>query len=173
MVTPDAPGFYHPGHSGVVRQGPKTVLGTFGEVHPRVLAAVGLTGPVVALELNLDAVAEPKRRPGRRRICHRSSRCGATSRFWLIRRSPADAVLRAARGAERNLIAGVSLFDVYEGDKLPDGKKSLAIEVVFQPRERTLTDAEIDSAGQKVVAAVAQGDRGRAAVGGVRSLDVP
>ncbi len=59
---------------------------------------------------------------------------------------PADTVLRAARGAERNLITGVSLFDVYDGDKLPAGKKSLAIEVVFQPRERTLTDAEIDAA---------------------------
>ena len=68
----------------------------------------------------------------------------------------ADAVLRAARGAERNLIAGVSLFDVYDGDKLPVGKKSLAIEVVFQPRERTLTDAEIDAAAAKVVAAVAK-----------------
>jgi len=65
-------------------------------------------------------------------------------------------LLRAAKGAERALIAGVSLFDVYAGDKLPAGKKSLAIEVVFQPRERTLTDAEIESACQKVVAAVAK-----------------
>ncbi|MBN8892371.1 MAG: phenylalanine--tRNA ligase subunit beta, partial [Rhodospirillales bacterium] len=68
----------------------------------------------------------------------------------------ADAVLRAARGAERTLIAGVSLFDLYQGDGLPEGKKSLAIEVVFQPRERTLTDAEIEAACQKVVAAVAK-----------------
>ena len=65
-------------------------------------------------------------------------------------------MLRAARGADRALIAGVSLFDVYQGDTLPDGKKSLAIEVVFQPRERTLTDAEIEAASQKVVAAVAK-----------------
>ena len=68
----------------------------------------------------------------------------------------ADAVLRAARGADRALIAGVSLFDVYEGDKLAGRKESLAIEVVFQPRERTLTDAEIEAACQKVVAAVAK-----------------
>ena len=66
----------------------------------------------------------------------------------------ADAVLRAARGADRALISGVSLFDVYQGERLPPGKKSLAIEVVFQPRERTLTDAEIEAASQKVVAAV-------------------
>ena len=66
----------------------------------------------------------------------------------------ADTLVRAARGAERNLITGVSLFDVYEGDKLPEGKKSLAIEITFQPRERTLTDAEIEAAAAKVVAAV-------------------
>ena len=68
----------------------------------------------------------------------------------------ADAVLRAARGAERTLVAGVSLFDVYQGDKLEAGKKSLAIEVVLQPREKTLTDAEIEAASAKIVAAVAK-----------------
>ena len=71
-----------------------------------------------------------------------------------MRWNSGKAVLRAARGAERTLITGVSLFDVYVGDKLPVGKKSLAVEVVFQPRERTLTDAEIDAAAAKVVAAV-------------------
>ncbi|MSP03541.1 MAG: phenylalanine--tRNA ligase subunit beta [Acetobacteraceae bacterium] len=155
-VTPDAPGFYHPGRSGSVRQGPKTLLGSFGELHPRILASLGLTGPAVAFELNLDAIAEPKRR-----------RKGAPDlpAFQPLRRDfaflvdsgvTADAVLRAARGADRTLIAGVSLFDVYEGEKLPEGKKSLAIEVVFQPRDHTLTDAEIETAGQKVVAAVAK-----------------
>jgi phenylalanyl-tRNA synthetase beta chain len=72
----------------------------------------------------------------------------------------ADAVLKAARGAERNLIAGVTLFDVYEGEKVEPGRKSLAIEVVFQPRERTLTDAEIEAACAKVVAAVAKATGG-------------
>ena len=73
----------------------------------------------------------------------------------------ADAVLRAARGAERTLVSGVSLFDVYAGEKLPEGKKSLAIEVVFQPRERTLTDAEIEAACAKVAAAVEKATGGR------------
>ncbi|HET7880903.1 MAG TPA: phenylalanine--tRNA ligase subunit beta [Acetobacteraceae bacterium] len=154
MLTQDAPGFYHPGRSATVRQGPKVVLGSFGELHPRVLAALDLAGPVAAFQLNLDAVGDPKRR--RRAPPDLSA-------FQPIRRDfaflvdvavTADAVLRAARGAERNLITAVSLFDVYQGERLPDGKKSLAIEVVFQPRERTLTDAEIEAASQKVVAAV-------------------
>jgi phenylalanyl-tRNA synthetase beta chain len=154
MLTQDAPGYYHPGRSATVRQGPKTVLGRFGELHPRVLATLDLTGPLAVFELDLDAVGEPKRR--RRQVPDLPP-------FQPIRRDfaflvdttvTADAVLRAARGADRALIAGVSLFDLYQGDRLPPGKQSLAIEVVFQPRERTLTDAEIEAASQKVVAAV-------------------
>ena len=156
MVTPDAPGFYHPGRSGSVRQGPKTLLGSFGELHPRVLAALGLSGPAVAFELNLDAVAEPKRRRKSAPDLPAFQPLRRDFAFLVDSAVTADSVLRAARGAERNLIAGVSLFDVYEGDKLPEGKKSLAIEVVFQPREHTLTDAEIEIAVQKVVAAVAK-----------------
>ena len=130
------------------------MLGSFGELHPRVLKALDLTGPVAAFHLNLDAVAEPKRR---------RKAAPDLAPFQPIRRDfafladsdvTADAVIRAARGAERNLIAGVSLFDVFQGDRLPSGKKSMAIEVVFQPRERSLTDAEIDAVSQKVVAAV-------------------
>jgi phenylalanyl-tRNA synthetase beta chain len=155
-LTEDAPVFFHPGRSATVRQGPKTVLGRFGELHPRALSALDLTGPVAAFELDLDAIAEPKRR--------RRSAPDLPS-FQPIRRDfaflvdslvTADAVLRAARGADRTLITGVSLFDLYQGDRLPAGKKSLAIEVVFQPRERTLTDAEIEAASQKVVAAVSR-----------------
>jgi phenylalanyl-tRNA synthetase beta chain len=156
VLTQDAPGAYHPGRSATVRQGPKTVLGRFGELHPRVLAALDIVGPVVAFELDLDAVGEPKRR---------RKAAPDLSPFQSIRRDfaflvdttvTADAVLRAARGADRALINGVSLFDVYQGERLPSGKKSLAIEVVFQPRERTLNDAEIEAASEKVVAAVAK-----------------
>jgi phenylalanyl-tRNA synthetase beta chain len=156
VLTQDAPGAYHPGRSATVRQGPKVVLGSFGELHPRVLAALDLVGPVVAFELDLDAVGEPKRR---------RKAAPDLSPFQPIRRDfaflvdtavTADAVVRAARGADRALISGVSLFDVYQGDRLPAGKKSLAIEVALQPRERTLNDAEIDAASQKVVAAVAK-----------------
>ena len=154
MLTQDAPGFYHPGRSATVRQGPKTLLGSFGELHPSVLAALDLAGPVVAFQLDLDAIGEPKRR---------RKAAPDLAPFQPIRRDFAflvddgvtvDAVLRAARGADRTLIIGVSLFDVYQGERLPEGKRSLAIEVVFQPRERTLTDAEIEAASQKVVAAV-------------------
>ena len=154
MLTQDAPGFYHPGRSATVRQGPKTVLGRFGELHPRVLAALDLTGPVAAFELDLDAIGEPKRRRRQAPDLPPFQPIRRDFAFLVDSAVTADAVLRAARGADRALIAGVSLFDLYQGDRLPTGKKSLAIEVVFQPRERTLTDAEIEAACQKVVAAV-------------------
>jgi phenylalanyl-tRNA synthetase beta chain len=156
QVTPDAPSFLHPGRSGMLRQGPKTVMGYFGEIHPRLLAALGLPGPMVAFELNLDAVSDPKRR---------KKAAPDLASFQPVRRDfaflvdsgvAADNVLRAAKGAERALITGVALFDVYEDDKMGGGKKSLAVEVTFQPRERTLTDAEIEAACQKVIAAVAK-----------------
>jgi phenylalanyl-tRNA synthetase beta chain len=140
----------------VVRQGPKLVLATFGALHPRVLAALDLPGPVAAFEVFLDAIADPKRR-------RRSA--PDLPAFQPVRRDfafvvgadiPADAVLRAARGADRALVAGVLLFDVYAGAALGGGQKSLGVEVTFQPRERTLTDAEIEAASQRVVAAVAK-----------------
>ncbi|MBV9783692.1 MAG: phenylalanine--tRNA ligase subunit beta [Acidisphaera sp.] len=154
-VTPDAPEFYHPGRSGVVRQGPKTILANFGELHPRVLAALDLSG-AVAFEVFLDAIPEPKRR---RRAPPELSPLQPVRRdfaFLVDAGVTAEAVLRAARGAERRLITGVVLFDVYQGGELPPGKKSLALEVTYQPLERTLTDAEIEAVGAKLVAAVAK-----------------
>jgi phenylalanyl-tRNA synthetase beta chain len=156
MLTQDAPGFYHPGRSATVRQGPKTVLGTFGELHPRVLAALDLPGTLVAFELDLDAVGDPKRRRKAAPDLPAFQPVRRDFAFLADASATADAVLRATRGADRALIAGVVLFDRYEGDRMPGGKMSLAIEVTFQPRERTLTDAEIEAACQKVVAAVAK-----------------
>jgi phenylalanyl-tRNA synthetase beta chain len=155
-TSTDAPGFYHPGRSGQIRQGPKLVLASFGELHPRVLAALDLVGPACAFEVRLDAIAEPKRR---RRAAPDLPSFQPVRRdfaFLVDAAIPAETVLRAARGAERQLIAGVTLFDVYQGDKLPDGRKSLGVEVIFQPRERTLTETEIESATAKVIAAVSK-----------------
>jgi phenylalanyl-tRNA synthetase beta chain len=156
QVTTDVPEFLHPGRSAVVRQGPKTLLGWFGEIHPRLLAALDLPGPMVAFELNLDAVADPRRR--RRSAPDLPAFQPVRRDFAFIVDSTvaADSVLRAAKGAERALIAGATLFDVYEGDRMPAGKRSLGVEVTFQPRERTLTDPEIEAACQKVIAAVAK-----------------
>jgi phenylalanyl-tRNA synthetase beta chain len=156
VLTRDAPVFYHPGRSASVRQGPKVRLGSFGELHPRVLSALDLAGPVAVFELDLDAVGDrkrPRRSPPELPPFQPVRRDFA---FLADAAVTADAVLRAARGVDGALIAGVALFDVYQDDALPAGKRSLAIEVTFQPRERTLTDAEIEAACRKMIAAVAK-----------------
>ena len=154
QVTADAPGFYHPGRSGVVRQGPKTVLGTFGELHPQIRAALDIQGPAVAFEVFLDAVAEPKKRKKGAPDLPQFQPLRRDFAFLVDESVGAEVLLRAAKGADKALITDAVLFDRYAGDKLPEGKVSLAIQVTLQPRERTLTDAEIEAAAQKIVAAV-------------------
>jgi phenylalanyl-tRNA synthetase beta chain len=136
------------------------VLATFGELHPRVLGALDLPGPAVAFELFLDAVSEPKRRKKAPPDLPALQPLRRDFAFVVDTAVPAESVVRAARGAERGLITGVSLFDVYTGDTVPPGKVSLAIEVVLQPRDRALTDAEIEAASAKIVASVAKATGG-------------
>jgi phenylalanyl-tRNA synthetase beta chain len=153
-VTTDAPAWYHPGQSGQIRQGPKLVLATFGALHPRVAAALDLVAPTAAFEVFLDRIPEPKRR---KRVAPELSPFQPVRRdfaFLAANTTSAEAILRAARGADRTLIAEVTLFDVFQGGSVPDGQKSIGIEVVFQPRDHTLTDGEIEAAAAKVVAAV-------------------
>jgi phenylalanyl-tRNA synthetase beta chain len=130
------------------------VLATFGEIHPRVLAALDLTGPAVGFEVFLDAVPEPKRRKRGAPDLPAFQPLRRDFAFLLDAAVPADSVLRAARAADRGLITEVALFDRYAGERLPEGKVSLAIQVTLQPREATLTDAEIEAVAERVVAAV-------------------
>ncbi|CAG4908441.1 unnamed protein product [Acidocella sp. C78] len=155
-VTADAPAHYHPGRSGTLRQGPKTRLGWFGALHPALCAELDLPEGSVAFELDLGAIADPKRR---------RKAAPSLPQFQPLRRDfafiadatvTAEAVLRAAKGAERSLITNVALFDRYAGEKLPEGKVSLAVAVTLQPREASLTDAEIEAVSAKIVAAVAK-----------------
>lgn len=161
-----APDWFHPGRSGTLGLGPKLVLAAFGELHPRVLAALDVKGPAVAFVLNLEAVPEPRVRTATRPP-HRVSDLQAVERdfaFVLDARVEAEAVLKAARAADKALIAGVSVFDVFAGPKaeaqMGAGRKSVAIAVRLQPTERTLTEAEIEAVSQKVVAGVVKATGG-------------
>ncbi|MGE4218723.1 MAG: phenylalanine--tRNA ligase subunit beta [Alphaproteobacteria bacterium] len=158
QVTTDAPGWFHPGRSGVLRLGPN-VLARFGEMHPQVLAALDLRGPVAGFEVFLDRVPEPKRKEGRARPPLRLSQFQAVVRdfaFVVDRDVASDRILRAARAADKALIAGAEVFDVFEGASVGEGRKSVAIAVTLQPGERTLTEAEIAAVAEKIVASVAK-----------------
>jgi phenylalanyl-tRNA synthetase beta chain len=154
-VKAGAAPWYHPGRCGTLALGPKTIA-MFGELHPRVLAAFDLKGPVAAFEIFLDAIPDAKAK-GKARATFAPSPFQPVERdfaFVVDRGVAADELVRAARNAERNLIAEATIFDVYEGKGVPDGKKSLALSVRLQPKDKTLTDAEIEAIAQKIVAAV-------------------
>jgi phenylalanyl-tRNA synthetase beta chain len=156
QVTADAPAWYHPGRSGILRQGNKP-LAQFGELNPGVLAAMSIAGPAVGFEVFLDAVPAPRVRGSRARPLLVLSPFQPVERdfaFVFDESVAAETLLRAARGVDKKLIAEVRLFDVYRGKGVDPGRKSLAITVVLQPVEATLTDDAIEAFSQKLIAAV-------------------
>ena len=160
-IKPGAPAWYHPGRSGTLALGTRT-LGLFGELHPRILQAFDLKGPVAAFEVFLDAIPEPKVK-GKARAAFTPSPFPAVERdfaFVVDAKVAAEDLLRSARNVDRVLIERIDVFDVYEGKGVPEGRKSIAISVRLQPKDRTLTDAEIEAVAQKIVAAVTKATGG-------------
>ena len=155
QVVPGGPAWFHPGRSGTIQIGPQNVLGHFGELHPRVLEALGAEGPLVAFEAILEKIPEPKAKPIRSKPALELSPFQPVSRdfaFVVDAAVKAGDLVRAAQSVDRKLVTGVSVFDVYEN--VEPGKKSIAIAVTIQPREKTLTDQEIEALGAKIVAEV-------------------
>src|SRR5260370_41119986 len=116
--------------------GPENALGHFGELPPRPLAALGAEGPLVAFEVILDRIPEPKARPTRAKPPLELSPFQPIERdfaFIVDRTVKAGDLVRAAQGADRKLIAAITVFDVYEGAGIDPDKKSVAIAVTFQP----------------------------------------
>ena len=159
QVTTDAPAWFHPGRSGALRLGPKNVLAYFGELHPRIAAAFDLTGPVAAFEVMLETLPAAKAKPTKTKPKLDLPEYQAVERdfaFVLDAKVPAADVIKAAATADRALIESVTVFDVYEGEGIEPGKKSLAISVRLQPKDRTLTEPEIEAAAAKIKGAVAK-----------------
>ncbi len=154
QIERGVPGWYHPGRSGTIKMGPKIVLGTFGEFHPRALETLDVTGALCGFEVYLDAMQEPKRKATRTKPALDLSALQAVKRdfaFVVDRTVEAGAILKAAASADRKLIVAVNVFDVFEGASLGADKKSVAIEVVIQPVEKTLTDEDFDALTAKIV----------------------
>jgi phenylalanyl-tRNA synthetase beta chain len=157
QIVPGAPSWFHPGRSGTLQFGPKNVVGYFGEFDPRTLDALDVAGPLVGFEILLDEIPAPKAKPTRTKPRIELSELMPLDRdfaFVVDRSVFAADIVKAAQGAERNLITNVAVFDIYEGAGIPDDKKSVAITVTLQPRDKTLTEAEIDAVSNKIVAEV-------------------
>lgn len=155
-VAAEAPGHYHPGRRGRLTLGPTTVLAEFGELHPAILKAMDVEGRGVAFEVFLDRLPKPKAKASRARPPLRSSPFQPVDRdfaFVVAQDVPAESLLSAVRGAEKSLIREVTLFDVYEGAGLGEGRKSLAVAVRLQAADHTLTEAEIEAVAKKITTA--------------------
>lgn len=162
QVSTDAPDWYHPGRSGCLRLGP-TVVATFGEIHPRVQKMLDTKGTLVGFEVFLEALPLPRNKSGKARPLLKVSPFQAADRdfaFVVNKDVSAEIMLRAARGADKALIASVSVFDVYEGQNVPEGQKSVALSATLQPMERTLTDEDIEAVCHKIVSAVEKASGG-------------
>jgi len=162
QVARQAPAWFHPGRSGMLRLGPKITLAHFGELHPETLRSLDVAGPVAAFEVFLQALP-PQRKKGLARAPLVAADLLPVRRdfaFVLDAGVPAGDVVKAALSADKRLIAGVNVFDLFAAESLGAGKKSLALEVTLQPSDKTLTDEEIDAVAAKVIAAVGQATGG-------------
>jgi phenylalanyl-tRNA synthetase beta chain len=159
QVVPGGPSWLHPGRSGTIQIGPQNVLGVFGELHPRALEQLKADGPLIAFEVILDRIPEARAKPTRAKPMLELSPFQPVSRdfaFIVDRSVKAGDIVRAAQAVDRKLITDVTVFDVYEGKGIDTAKKSIAIAVTLQPREKTLTDQEIEAVATKIVAEVAK-----------------
>ncbi|MCP4315760.1 MAG: phenylalanine--tRNA ligase subunit beta [Hyphomicrobiales bacterium] len=154
QIEAGGPDWFHPGRRGTIKLGPKIVLGTFGEFHPRTLDKMGVAGPVCGFEIDIDAVPEPKRKPTRTKTPLEISPFQALKRdfAFVVNSSVAAAeIVKSVAAADKKLIADVSVFDLFEGPSLGEDKKSVAVEVDIQPTDRTLTDADLEALAEQII----------------------
>jgi phenylalanyl-tRNA synthetase beta chain len=159
QVVPGGPAWFHPGRSGTIQIGPQNILGYFGELHPRAIAGLKAEGPLVAFEVVVEKIPEPKARPTRAKPLLDLSPFQPVDRdFAFVVDSTVKAadIVRAAQNVDKKLVSNVVVFDVYEGKGIEPGKKSIAIAVTIQPRDKTMTDAEIETLAGKIIAAVSK-----------------
>ena len=157
QIVPGGPAFLHPGRSATLQFGPKLKAGWFGELHPKALETLDVEGPLVAFEIILDVIPAPKPRPTKAKPKLERSEFMPLERdlaFLTAESTHAADILKAALAADRALVVAADVFDVYRGPGVPDGSKSVAVTVTLQPKERTLTDAEIEATVAKIVAEV-------------------
>jgi phenylalanyl-tRNA synthetase beta chain len=159
QVEAGGPAWYHPGRSGTIKLGPKVILGTFGEFHPKTLEALDVSGPLCGFEVFIDVIPEAKAKPTRTKPKLELSPFQAVRRdfaFVVDKSVEAATLTRAAGSVDKKLITDVRVFDIFEGPSVGEGKKSVAIEVAIQPLERTLTDEDFEALAKKIVDNVAK-----------------
>jgi phenylalanyl-tRNA synthetase beta chain len=156
--APEGP-HWHPGRAGTLRLGPKQIVATFGELHPAFLKALRAEGPIVALEIALDALPATKAKTGKTRpVLDKADQTPVRRDFAFVvdEKVPAGDITRMAMKADPKLVSSARVFDVFRGPGIGEGKKSIAIEVTLQPRGQAMTDEQIEAVSQSIVKSVAK-----------------
>lgn len=151
-LSDDVPEWYHPGRSAALRLG-RNVLAFFGEIHPGILQKLGIKTKAVGFELFVEQIPVPKNKSNAFKMIelHALQPVGRDFAFMVDESVTAADLVRAAASADKNLIVNVDVFDVYQGKGVEDGKKSVAVNVVLQPKTETLTDKDIEAVSQKII----------------------
>jgi phenylalanyl-tRNA synthetase beta chain len=151
QVVQGAAGWYHPGRSGTIQLGPQNKIAMFGEIHPRILTAMDVKGPLVGFEIILNALPASKQKSASRAALASSDLLPVSRDFAFVVENKVQAaeLIKAVKGVDKMLISEAQVFDVYQ---LEGGKKSLAVEVTLQPKDKTFTDADIEAISAKIVA---------------------
>ncbi|MEI8321124.1 MAG: phenylalanine--tRNA ligase subunit beta [Alphaproteobacteria bacterium] len=156
VVSQGAPVYYHPGRSGVVQQGPKNILGFFGELHPRILKQFDIKQPVVAMELNLSALPQGKQKGKEPLILSPFQAIDRDFSFVVSEEVEAGTIVTTVQKIDKILITSVDVFDVYKGVGGNAAQKAVGIRVRLTPQEKTFTDEEIQSISTRIIQAVEQ-----------------
>ncbi|NBC37712.1 phenylalanine--tRNA ligase subunit beta [Novosphingobium sp. FSY-8] len=150
---------FHPGQSATLRLGPKNVLARFGMLHPATQKALDIDGPVAVVEIFLDAIPAKKGAGGFARVNYAPPALQAVTRdfaFLMAADKPAGDLQRAVKNADKVNITAARVFDDFRGNGVPEGQKSIAIEVTLQPGEKTYAEADLKAISDKVTAAAAK-----------------
>jgi phenylalanyl-tRNA synthetase beta chain len=163
QIEAGGPSWYHPGRSGTIKLGPKNILAAFGELHPKTLETLDVSGPLCGFEVFIDALPEPKAKSVRTKPKLELSPFQPLKRdfaFVVDKQTESAAIIKAAGAADKKLISALTVFDQFEGAALGEGKKSIAIEVTIQPVQKTLDEAELEALGKRIVESVGKATGG-------------
>ena len=156
-ITRDAPQYYHPGKSGVIRQGPMNVLGHFGEIHPTILQNLDIDTPIFAFEIFMDKISSKTRAKLRVRPGFTISNFMPVTRdfaFVINKDTKAEEILHVIKRIKNTMIEDIKIFDIYSGKNIPKNKKSIGVSVMIQPYEKTLTDPEIEEISKMIISEI-------------------
>lgn len=154
QIVAEAPSWYHPGRSGVIRLGPKNIMAYFGEIHPSILKKMDVKGPMVGFEIMIGNIPLPRSQSGNNRGPLKVSDYQAVERdfaFIVDKKMPAENLIKVVGSVNKKLIDNISIFDVYQGAGIDEDKKSIAINVKLQPFDKTMTDEEIETFSKQVI----------------------